>query len=161
MEWKSSMIRNGKAKKERMKESQKKNINEIVAEWSSNWRFSYECRCRLCYGRRRCRSSSSFPSSVFTFQHGQFMKHFYRNCEQNSTPTVDFYTEQLFNTYIGIGMVALLWFVCNVFFIIAISFIWCCLDSSSNHTLTSRWKGKREITEITYTRCGCRLLKPR
>lgn len=64
----------------------------------------------------------------------------------NSTPRTDnFPTHRATVPPCMVEAVALPWFVCNVFFIIAISFIWCCLDSWwRDHTLTLRWNGKRE-----------------
>lgn len=93
-----------------------------------------------------CRSSSPLPSSVFTFQHGQFMADATEMANKFNPlpqPTI-FHTESNCSQWM-VEAVALLWFVCNVFFIIAISFIWCCLDSwVRDRTLTLRWNGKRE-----------------
>lgn len=92
-----------------------------------------------------CRSSLPLPSSVFTFQHGQFMCKCYRNGAQTLLPEPTIFPHRATVPPCMVEAVALPWFVCNVFFIIAISFIWCCLDSWwRDHTLTLRWNGKRE-----------------
>lgn len=146
MKWKS--LNSTEQKKESKQECWKKTINEIVVEWSSNWRFSYKSVIAVFVMIVVRRLSFVFAVAIFSF-HFSTRSIYVRMLPKwrtNSTPRTDnFPTHRATVPPCMVEAVALPWFVCNVFFIIAISFIWCCLDSWwRDHTLTLRWNGKRE-----------------
>lgn len=120
-----------------------------MVEWSSNWRFSYESVVAVFVMVVVRWLSFVFAVAIFSFHFStrSIYEECYWNANKFDPQPMIFHIAQLFNVHGGgNGRIALVR-VYNVFFIIAISLIWCCLDSSVRVwplTAARQWNGKRE-----------------